>query len=151
MGVEAGGRRGRGRAPGTPEAGVAGAPARIRLGRPEARGNEKKKGRAAWRCPPRKLPHPTTSPPPDPHSYKAHFRWEHWAGPPPVGLPTETESCPSVTSAFLQVRPERRRAREKKTTPGSESEEGMVGAGPARLRALLPLARPWPLPNPTIP
>ena len=113
------------------------------------RGETKKKGRAAWRCPPRKLPHPTTSPPPHPHSYKAHFRWEHWAGPSPLGLPTETESCPSVTSAFLQVRPESER--EKNDPRLGEREEGMVGAGPARLRALLPPARPWPLPNPTIP
>ena len=41
--------------------------------------------------------------------------------------------------------------REKNDPRLGEREEGMVGAGPARLRALLPLARPWPLPNPTIP
>ncbi|KAL6768741.1 hypothetical protein ACKKBG_A16005 [Auxenochlorella protothecoides x Auxenochlorella symbiontica] len=37
--------------------------------------------------------------------YKAHFRWKHYTSPLPVTqeLPSGTEACASVTSAFLQV------------------------------------------------
>jgi hypothetical protein len=48
-----------------------------------------------------------TAPRPVARSYKAYFRWTHYPfkirinG---VVLPTETDACPSVTAAFLQVR-----------------------------------------------
>jgi hypothetical protein len=40
------------------------------------------------------------------HSYKAHFRWAHYAQsltPAQAQLPAETSACASVTSCFLQV------------------------------------------------
>ena len=79
---------------------------------------------------------PPPRPPPLPlSSYKAHFRWQHWAGPTalPPGLPTETDACASVTSAFLQVRGE-----DARETPNDVQrvEEGCV------LPALLPRCAP---------
>lgn len=39
--------------------------------------------------------------------YKAYFRWNHYChklkNDTPGVLPTETDACPSVTAAFLQV------------------------------------------------
>jgi hypothetical protein len=52
-------------------------------------------------------PHPSLPTfPPQPHSYKAYFRWNHYSFKLRSGtahLPTETDACASVTAAFLQV------------------------------------------------
>ena len=60
--------------------------------------------------------------------YKARFNWEHYTHAVAPGtremLPSETQACASVTSAFLQVRPNR----DRRATPHTRAEVFLFSA-----------------------
>ena len=75
--------------------------------------------------------------------YKARFNWEHYTHAVAPGtremLPSETQACASVTSAFLQVRPNRDR---RATTDASHTRGGVSFFGAFRGLRVRSLSRP---------